>query len=157
MPFCHAEQKSDEELLEGLLTEYYCHVCSSNLLFESNRLAHYEGQKHAQELKTYLNAVRAELARGSQENDMELHPDPKPTSDIPDPSASWNAEVDLKHPDKCILCAASFNNPKMALQHYNGRKHQRKKARQELLKELGKDLQQGITRHWIYIPKGSKK
>ncbi|MEQ2193752.1 hypothetical protein XENOCAPTIV_012276, partial [Xenoophorus captivus] len=101
------------------------------------------GQKHAQEVKTYLNAVRAELARGSQENDVELHPDPKPTSDIPDPSASWNAEVDLKHPDKCILCAASFNNPKMALQHYNGRKHQRKKARQELLKELGKDLQQG--------------
>lgn len=42
MPFCHAEQKSDEELLEGLLTEYYCHVCSSNLLFESNRLAHYK-------------------------------------------------------------------------------------------------------------------
>ncbi|MEQ2309994.1 hypothetical protein AMECASPLE_004237 [Ameca splendens] len=208
------EQKSDEELLEGLLTEYYCHVCSSNLLFESNRLAHYEGQKHAQEVKTYLNAVRAELARGtqnmsrdktrfcelcsmvfsshvvakshyegkihaknlrkqslqapdkdtevhnlpsitqdpfnsdqnlSQENDVELHPDPKPTCDIPDPSASWNAEVDLKHPDKCILCAASFNNPKMALQHYNGRKHQRKKARQELLKELGKDLQQGSS------------
>ncbi|KAM4741835.1 zinc finger matrin-type protein 1 isoform 2-T2 [Anableps anableps] len=209
------EQKSDEELLEGLLTEYYCHVCSSNLLFESNRLAHYEGKQHSQKVKTYLNAVRAELARGcqnmsrdknrfcelcnmvfsshvvakshyegkihaknlrkqrlprpvkdaavhntpvtvqdpcnsdqnlSQEDDLELHLDPTPTSNIPVPSASSNAGVDLKDPNKyCALCVASFNNPQMALQHYNGRKHQRKKARQELLKELGKDAQQGSS------------
>lgn len=50
----------------------------------------------------------------------------------------------LKDPDRyCSLCAVSFNNPQMALQHYNGRRHQRNKARQELLKKLGDDVQQG--------------
>lgn len=64
-----------------------------------------------------------------------------------DPTATTaSTEVDLKDSTKyCVLCAASFNNPQMALQHYNGRKHQRNEARQELLKELGDDVQQGNT------------
>lgn len=63
-----------------------------------------------------------------------------PTATITTPST----EVDLMDPDKyCALCAASFNNPQMAVQHYNGRKHQRNQARQDLLKELGDDVQQG--------------
>jgi len=71
---------------------------------------------------------------------MELHLNPAATP------ASPSADTDLKDPNKyCSLCAASFNNPQMALQHYNGRKHQRNQARQELLKELGDDLQQGTT------------
>ncbi|XP_015240802.1 PREDICTED: lysine-rich coiled-coil protein 1 [Cyprinodon variegatus] len=205
------EQKSDEELLEGLLTEYYCHVCSSNLLFESNRLAHYKGKKHAQEVKKYLSAVRAELARGGQnmvrdknrfcdlcnivfnshivakshyegkihaknlrkkslpktekgtavqteqsitpdllnceqnsfqQRDLDIDPDPTGTSNIPDASVSSLSEVDIKDPEKyCALCAASFNRPEMALQHYNGLKHQRRIAQQKLLKNLGKDVQ----------------
>lgn len=100
--FCHVEQKSDEDLLQGLLTDYYCHICSSNLMFESNRVAHYEvssdvqvvvvdfwpecavvtdhmtvfgnicyvlqlqGKQHSQKVKTYLNAMRADLGRGCQ-------------------------------------------------------------------------------------------
>ena len=59
-------------------------------------------------------------------------------------TATPSTEVDLKDPNKhCAMCAASFNNPQMALQHYNGRKHQRNQARQELLKELGDNVQQG--------------
>ncbi|XP_007554381.1 zinc finger matrin-type protein 1 [Poecilia formosa] len=206
------EQKSDEELLEGLLTDYYCHICSSNLMFESNRVAHYEGKQHSQKVKTYLNAMRADLGRGcqntsrdrnrfcelcyvvfsshvvakshyegkihaknlrkrsllmpvkdtavrnspavtqdpvgsdqnsSQEDDPECRPDPTPTSNNP---ALSNTGVDLKDPNKyCALCVASFNNPQMALQHYNGRKHQKKMAREELLKAHGNDAQQGSS------------
>lgn len=85
----------------------------------------------------------------SQEDDPECHPEPTPTSNI---SAFSNTGVDLKDPNKyCALCVASFNNPQMALQHYNGRKHQKKMARQELLKAHGKDAQQGIARQWIYV------
>lgn len=66
----------------------------------------------------------------------ELHLDPT--------AATGSTNSSLKDPDRyCSLCAASFNNPQMALQHYNGRKHQRNVARQELLKELGGDGQQG--------------
>lgn len=52
--------------------------------------------------------------------------------------------VDLSDPNKhCRLCAASFNNPHMAQQHYAGRKHQRNHSRQQLLKDLGEDPAQG--------------
>lgn len=55
-------------------------------------------------------------------------------------------DVDLTDPNRyCTLCAATFNNPQMALQHYNGRKHQRNQSRNKLLKELGNKVQQGNT------------
>ncbi|CAL8336422.1 unnamed protein product [Merluccius merluccius] len=54
-------------------------------------------------------------------------------------AGSWQ---DLKDPNYCALCAAPFNNPQMALQHYNGRKHQRNQARQRVLQDLGEDSQQ---------------
>ncbi|XP_071372677.1 zinc finger matrin-type protein 1 isoform X2 [Centroberyx affinis] len=205
----------EEQLLKGLLTDDYCHVCEAVLLFESQRLSHYEGKKHAQKLKLYLQAKRAEkmnkessgpqraktvdkdrfcelcsmvfsspvVARshyegkvhaknlrkqGLQPTDISLKGAEMPT--LPnlaqastnadqtsareggmeplDPAATTmpSTEVDLRDPNKyCALCAASFNNPQMALQHYNGRKHQRNHARQELLKELGEDAQQGTA------------
>ena len=71
------------------------------------------------------------------------------TEHLLDPTAPNTApkkDVDLKDPNKyCALCAASFNNPQMALQHYNGRKHQRNQARQDLLKDLGDNVQEGNT------------
>lgn len=52
-----------------------------------------------------------------------------------------STEVDLNDPAKyCSLCTASFNNPQMASQHYNGRKHQRNLSRKELLKGLEDDV-----------------
>lgn len=76
--------------------------------------------------------------KSAPEGGMEHLLDPTATTTTP------STEVDLKDPNKyCALCAASFNNPQMALQHYNGRKHQRNQTRQELLKELGDNVQQG--------------
>lgn len=76
----------------------------------------------------------------SSEGGMELFLDPAGTT------TTQSTEVDLKDPNKyCALCASSFNTPQMATQHYNGRKHQRNQARQELLKELGDSVQQGNT------------
>lgn len=68
-------------------------------------------------------------------------------TELPDPPVSTSSpdtEVELKDPNKyCSLCAASFNNPHMALQHYNGRKHQRNLKRQELLKGVEGHIKQG--------------
>ncbi|KAF7657801.1 hypothetical protein LDENG_00022110 [Lucifuga dentata] len=207
-------EQSEEELLKGLLTDGYCHVCEAVLLFESQRLSHYEGKKHAQKLKVYLQTKRAEkmnrgstLPQGPMTGDKdrfcelcnmvfssavvakshyngkvhaknlhkqglqptlidikcaERHSSPRLTqaSDNADqksageevtellqeatgPTTTSSTEVDLKDPNRyCALCTASFNNPQMALQHYNGRKHQRNQARQDLLKEMGEDVQQ---------------
>ncbi|XP_041638701.1 zinc finger matrin-type protein 1 isoform X2 [Cheilinus undulatus] len=200
--------KSEEELLKSLLTDDYCHVCEAVLLFESQRLSHYEGKKHAQKLRVYLQAVRAEklntqfavlqptittdkdrfcelckmvfsspvvarshyegkvhaknlgkkglqptdkykektlqsLTQDSENADHKLTADGEMGPTATTTSTTPSTEVDLKDPNKyCALCTASFNNPQMALQHYNGRKHQRNQARQELLKELGDNVQQ---------------
>ncbi|XP_047437743.1 zinc finger matrin-type protein 1 [Mugil cephalus] len=200
---------SEEELLKGLLTDSYCHVCEAVLLFESQRLSHYEGKKHAQKLKVYLQTRKEEkmnkapqkamttdkdrfcelcnmvfssqvVARSHYEGKVHTknlrkqglrppdkgmgvcsspsliqdpdHSDQMSSSEggiglLLDPAgttATQSTEADLKDPNKhCSLCASSFNTPQMAAQHYNGRKHQRNQARQELLKELGDGVQQG--------------
>ncbi|XP_034546324.1 zinc finger matrin-type protein 1 isoform X4 [Notolabrus celidotus] len=203
--------KREEELLKGLLTDDYCHVCEAVLLFESQRLSHYEGKKHAQKLRVYLRAKRAEkmnkestglqqtmttdkdrfcelcnmvfsspvVARshykgkvhaknlgkkGLQSSDLGKEGSTSPSQtgkpgdadqnstadgdiehnhDPTAPETTPSTEFDLKDPSKyCALCAALFNNPQMALQHYNGRKHQRNQARQDLLRKLGDDVQQ---------------
>ncbi|XP_019910859.2 zinc finger matrin-type protein 1 [Esox lucius] len=192
--------------LKGLLTDSRCHVCEASLLFESQRVAHYEGKKHAQKVRLYLQAKKDEkLSKdpGGFQRGVPVHKDrfcelcsmvfsspvvarshydgkvhaknlrkqgvhpaaqtkdgclrgPESTSPRP-PQASGSDQgageavgtapadapvrgVDLSDPDKhCRLCAASFNNPYMAQQHYVGRKHQRNHARQQLLKDLGGD------------------
>ncbi len=106
---------------------------------------------------SFLTAVIARYTEVQTSPSLAQDPDnvdhktaPKGGVELPlDPTATTTTpgtEVDLKDPNKyCALCAASFNNPQMALQHYNGRKHQRNQSRQELLKELGDDIQQGNT------------
>ncbi|XP_068171693.1 zinc finger matrin-type protein 1 [Antennarius striatus] len=201
-------EKSEEGLLKGLLTDDYCYVCEAVLLFESQRMSHYEGKKHAQKLRVYLQAKRAEKGNkeftGSQQTMMtdkdrfcqlcnmvfsshmvamshyggKIHtknlrkqgfqpqvahrstvvhnfggrdPENSVRKTAPDSGVDLldqtvtkvtPAEVDLKDPNKyCSLCAASFNNPQMASQHYNGRKHYKKQSRQQFLKKLADDTQ----------------
>lgn len=61
-------------------------------------------------------------------------------------ASAWSpsTEAEPKDPNKhCSLCAASFNNPHMALQHYNGRRHRRNLSRRALLKGLEDHIRQG--------------
>ncbi|XP_054640599.1 zinc finger matrin-type protein 1 [Dunckerocampus dactyliophorus] len=196
---------SDEELLKGLLTDQRCHVCEAVLLFESQRLSHYEGKKHGQKVKMYLQTKKSEmnntestgpqrsmptdkdrfcelcnmvfssavvakshyngkvhtknvrkhcLQQPGKNTEVSTVPSPPTVSanddhvsglgDGTDPTSAATAAS--SDPNKyCVLCAASFNNHQMALQHYNGRKHQRKKARHELLKELEDDEANPLT------------
>lgn len=65
-------------------------------------------------------------------------------------TASAAQGVDLSDPDKyCKLCAASFNNPLMAAEHYSGRKHQRNLARQELHSKLGEQPEHGTLSTFV--------
>lgn len=38
----YAVFQSDSGLLKGLLTDNFCHVCEATLLYESQRVSHYE-------------------------------------------------------------------------------------------------------------------
>uniref|UniRef100_H3CAQ5 Matrin-type domain-containing protein n=1 Tax=Tetraodon nigroviridis TaxID=99883 RepID=H3CAQ5_TETNG len=185
--------RRDEDLLKDLLADDYCHVCEAVLLFESQRLSHYQGKKHAQRVRVYLQTKKAGKRKRAAAWAQQWRPDedhvcrlcnmvfsshmvatshyegkvhaknmrkvvdrrpgtwpvgePVSTSaqDLPldqqVSASSPNAEEDPKDPNRrCSLCAATFNNPRMALQHYNGRKHQRNLSRRELLKGLEDQL-----------------
>ncbi|XP_064896890.1 zinc finger matrin-type protein 4 isoform X8 [Columba livia] len=67
------------------------------------------------------------------------------------PHADGPAAVPAPHPRRdsdryCQLCAAWFNNPLMAQQHYDGKKHKKNAARADLLEQLGKTLDLGELR-----------
>ncbi|XP_025968027.1 zinc finger matrin-type protein 4 isoform X2 [Dromaius novaehollandiae] len=155
---------------QELFTESYCKVCSAQLISESQRVAHYEGSDgdsvdknkcctlcnmsftsavvaeshyqgkiHAKRLKLLLGeppALKApETALGS----------------LKQPPAAGSPVVSPAHPRRdsdrhCQLCAAWFNNPVMAQQHYDGKKHKKNAARAELLQQLGKTLDLGELR-----------
>ncbi|CAL8402752.1 unnamed protein product [Arctogadus glacialis] len=187
---------SDQDLMKGLLSDDYCHVCDTVLLFEPHR--HYEGEKHNQKVKMYLESQRAVGTMSKDSGELKkdvptqidlfcklcnmmfcspvvamshfkgkvhaqnLRRQPfEPSKELNQPGlpthsgqtqASYNVKPavctaaipgqDLKDPNYCALCSAPFNNPKMALQHYNGRKHQRNKHRAKVMQGLGEDAQQ---------------
>eukprot|EP00063_Salmo_salar_P048187 XP_014023022.1 PREDICTED: zinc finger matrin-type protein 1-like isoform X1 [Salmo salar] len=192
-----------ESDLKGLFTDSHCHVCEASLLFESQRIAHYEGKKHAQKVRLYVQTKKDEkrskdfqrgitmdkdrfcelcsmvfsspvVARSHYDGKVHaknlrkqaLYPTTQPADTLSQRGPglaiagplqasgidqgmveeggkgpqNTSETVDLSDPNKhCRLCAASFNNPHMAQQHYAGRKHQRNHSRQQLLKDLGED------------------
>uniref|UniRef100_A0A4W4EAD1 C2H2-type domain-containing protein n=1 Tax=Electrophorus electricus TaxID=8005 RepID=A0A4W4EAD1_ELEEL len=85
---------NDNELLKGLLTDTFCQVCDAVLLFESQRVSHYEGKKHAQRVRIYLQTKKAERNN------------------------------DNVGPDKfCELCNMVFSSCMVARSHYKGKVH----------------------------------
>lgn len=117
-----------------------CTLC--NMFFTSAVVAqsHYQGKTHAKRLRLILG---------------DTPPLPAPTDSAPPPSqtdapivppglpADW---VDVSEgvvrggvrdvAKSCCLCGAWFNNPLMAQQHYEGKKHRRNAARLQLLQQL---------------------
>lgn len=66
---------------------------------------------------------------------------PQATDPAPPPSPSWPSMGNNGEAGKyCCLCGAWFNNPLMAQQHYEGKKHKRNAARARLLEQLAGSL-----------------
>ncbi|XP_076850992.1 zinc finger matrin-type protein 1 isoform X2 [Brachyhypopomus gauderio] len=105
-PSCHVEEETlnESELLKGLLTDSFCQVCEAVLLFESQRVSHYEGKKHAQRVRIYLQTKKAERQKQRQEF-----------------GGFQSANVG---PDKfCELCNMVFSSAVVARSHYEGKVH----------------------------------
>ncbi|XP_065712906.1 zinc finger matrin-type protein 4 isoform X3 [Patagioenas fasciata] len=114
-----------------------CTLC--NMSFTSAVVAesHYQGKIHAKRLKLLLGEQPALKATESSLGSLKPHAD--------------GAAVPAPHPRRdsdryCQLCAAWFNNPLMAQQHYDGKKHKKNAARADLLEQLGKTLDLGELR-----------
>uniref|UniRef100_A0A4W4E491 C2H2-type domain-containing protein n=1 Tax=Electrophorus electricus TaxID=8005 RepID=A0A4W4E491_ELEEL len=66
---------------------------------------------------------------------------PQPTEPVPPPLPSWPPAGSNGEAGKyCCLCGAWFNNPLMAQQHYEGKKHKRNASRARLLEQLAGSL-----------------
>ncbi|XP_006009899.2 zinc finger matrin-type protein 1 isoform X1 [Latimeria chalumnae] len=206
-----------------LFTDTFCKVCGAVLQFESQRISHYEGKKHAQKVRLYFQMVREQEELFPKKTQMEhvnfqdnggagvdenkfcslcnmvfsskivaqshyvgkVHakklkqltgeqvpaapvqkspdsiqpqlgslnkpPDTMPvekttvTEKFKDDSTSemlplTSNILDLNDSSKyCKLCSAPFNNPLMAQQHYNGKKHKRNETRKRMVEEMGEE------------------
>ncbi|XP_051537470.1 zinc finger matrin-type protein 1-like isoform X1 [Myxocyprinus asiaticus] len=99
------ESQRDSDLLKNLLTESYCHVCEATLLYESQRVSHYEGKKHAQKVRLYLQNKKAESNKQTRECGGFMR--------------GLSAD-----PDKfCELCNMVFSSHTVAKSHYEGKVH----------------------------------
>uniref|UniRef100_A0A8B9I0X7 Zinc finger matrin-type 4 n=2 Tax=Anser brachyrhynchus TaxID=132585 RepID=A0A8B9I0X7_9AVES len=116
-----------------------CTLC--NMSFTSAVVAesHYQGKIHAKRLKLLLGEPPALKAAETALSSLK-----QPHTDRPPAVSSPHQRRDSDR--YCQLCAAWFNNPMMAQQHYDGKKHKKNAARADLLEQLGKTLDLGELR-----------
>ncbi|KAG8453338.1 hypothetical protein GDO86_000106 [Hymenochirus boettgeri] len=110
---CQQEIVLDEQTKRDLFTDTYCKVCCAVLQFESHRIAHYEGKKHAQKVRLYfLKNELEEMAQKTQKTDrVDFHVD---------------GEVAIDRNKFCNLCNMVFSSPVVAETHYVGKIHAKK-------------------------------
>nr|XP_046210161.1 zinc finger protein [Oncorhynchus gorbuscha] len=107
-----------------------CTLC--NMFFTSAIVAqsHYQGKTHAKRVRLVLGETPS-------------IPTATPVYQVPPPRTSPPVAAPrtrLSLRKYCCLCGAWFNNPLMAQQHYEGKKHRRNAARVRLLEQLAGSL-----------------
>ncbi|XP_054556883.1 zinc finger matrin-type protein 4 isoform X2 [Talpa occidentalis] len=117
-----------------------CTLC--NMSFTSAVVAdsHYQGKIHAKRLKLLLGE-KTPLKTAAPLNSLK----PARVDTAPVVSSPYQRRDSDRY---CGLCAAWFNNPLMAQQHYDGKKHKKNAARVALLEQLGTTLDMGELRDW---------
>ncbi|XP_070301865.1 zinc finger matrin-type protein 1 isoform X2 [Salvelinus sp. IW2-2015] len=98
-----------ESDLKGLFTDSHCHVCEASLLFESQRIAHYEGKKHAQKVRLYVQTKKDEKR-----------------------SKDFQRGITMDKDRFCELCSMVFSSPVVARSHYDGKVHAKNLRKQAL-------------------------
>ncbi|XP_028314262.1 zinc finger matrin-type protein 4 isoform X2 [Gouania willdenowi] len=158
-------QMKSTEVDQGLFTDSYCKVCSAQLISESQRVAHYEGSDEGDVDKNKcctlcnmsftsavvaqshyqgkIHAKRLKLLLGEQPTITTKEASPSPIKSSPETSPMTSPRQRRDSDRYCQLCNAWFNNPGMAQQHYDGKKHKKNAARADLLEQLGKTLDMG--------------
>ncbi|XP_051883438.1 zinc finger protein [Pristis pectinata] len=110
-----------------------CTLC--NMFFTSAIVAqsHYQGKTHAKRMKLVLGEPLV------PPRTTESPPDSLPPATPIFPGLG--SITDNGDSGKfCRLCSSWFNNPMMAQQHYEGKKHKKNAARAKLLQQLGETL-----------------
>ncbi|TRY57701.1 hypothetical protein DNTS_025919 [Danionella cerebrum] len=106
-----------------------CTLCNMSFTSAVVAQSHYQGKIHAKRLRLLLGEPPTIMVK---EADSEATESPGCPSMHPRLSQRY-----------CQMCKAWFNNPGMARQHYNGKKHKKNAAQAHLLTQLGKSLEDG--------------
>ncbi|KFU88104.1 Zinc finger matrin-type protein 1, partial [Chaetura pelagica] len=101
----------DEGTRKDLFTDTFCKVCRAVLQFESHRMSHYKGKKHAQKVRLYIQMHGEKSER--QEKDFI--------------SFQVNGSEVVDKNKYCNLCNMVFSSPVVALSHYLGKIHAKKR------------------------------
>ncbi|XP_067857642.1 zinc finger matrin-type protein 4-like [Heptranchias perlo] len=110
-----------------------CTLCNMSFTSAVVAQSHYQGKIHAKRRRLLLG------------EEPPLGTEPKQISSSPIPIT--NPSRQRRDSDRfCQLCNAWFNNPMMAQQHYDGKKHKKNAARADLLEQLGQTLDPGALR-----------
>ncbi|XP_009693508.1 PREDICTED: zinc finger matrin-type protein 1-like, partial [Cariama cristata] len=113
----------DEATRKDLFTDTFCKVCRAVLQFEPQRTSHYQGKKHAQKVRLYIQM------HGEKEERQE-HGKQKKTDCS---SFQMNGSGVVDKNKYCNLCNMILTSPVVALSHYLGKIHAKK------LKQLSRD------------------
>ncbi|NXA27573.1 ZMAT1 protein, partial [Ibidorhyncha struthersii] len=113
----------DEASRKDLFTDTFCKVCRAVLQFESQRVSHYKGKKHAQKVRLYVQMH-------GKKDERQEHGKQKKTNCI---SFQMDGSGVVDKNKYCSLCNMIFTSPVVALSHYLGKIHAKK------LKQLSGD------------------
>uniref|UniRef100_A0A3Q2R4E2 Zinc finger, matrin-type 4a n=1 Tax=Fundulus heteroclitus TaxID=8078 RepID=A0A3Q2R4E2_FUNHE len=102
-----------------------CTLCNMSFTSAVVAQSHYQGKIHAKRLKLLLG------------EHLKLVLPPLKMSPMMSPRQRRDSDR------YCQLCNAWFNNPGMAQQHYDGKKHKKNATRADLLEQLGQTLDMG--------------
>ncbi|NXN73456.1 ZMAT1 protein, partial [Himantopus himantopus] len=113
----------DEASRKDLFTDTFCKVCRAVLQFESQRVSHYKGKRHAQKVRLYVQMH-------GEKDERQEHGKQKKTNCI---SFQMDGSGVADKNKYCNLCNVIFTSPIVALSHYLGKIHAKK------LKQLSED------------------
>nr|XP_056720718.1 zinc finger matrin-type protein 1-like [Euleptes europaea] len=123
-------QRADDTLEEAarkeLCTDTFCKVCGAVLQFESQRVSHYEGKRHAQKVRLYLQ-IHSDQEEGQESGKQKRQ------------YVNFQTDPNVDKNTYCRLCNMVFTSPVVAQSHYLGKIHAKK------LKQLSADQAQHST------------
>ncbi|XP_076848353.1 zinc finger matrin-type protein 4 isoform X1 [Brachyhypopomus gauderio] len=112
-----------------------CTLCNMSFTSAVVAQSHYQGKIHAKRLKLLLGEQPSITGTEAAASPVKT----AIVESLPTGSPRLRGDSDRY----CQLCNAWFNNPGMARQHYDGKKHKKNAARADLLEQLGKTLNMG--------------
>ncbi|KAK6494976.1 zinc finger matrin-type protein 1-like [Huso huso] len=100
------DDQNHKELFSELFTDSFCKVCGAVLQYESQRISHYKGKKHAQKVKLFFQ-MQKDKDKNNAKNEQ----------------SNFRNEGVVDKNRFCSLCNMVFSSLVVAQSHYAGKVH----------------------------------